>query len=107
MRRPYSLHPLHLSVKWIDAEREPRAAPNPTFPNGVDVDLTNGALVTCQTPLDYPAPRCGAYVIECERCGQRVIVTTAGRRDDPRSVRIACERISDGDGGRRRSAPVR
>ena len=84
----------HLHVEWVDAEREPRVAPNPAFPNGVDVDLTQGAMQSCQIALAYPARRCGAYEIECYRCGQRVGVRTAGRPDDPRSVRIACK-ISD------------
>jgi hypothetical protein len=41
--------------------------------------------------LPYPAKRIGHYRIECELCGLRVACTTAGRPDDPRSIRIACK----------------
>ena len=47
---------------------------------------------SCKTEICYPAPRCGEYRVECEECGQRFTVTTAGRLDDPRSLRIACLR---------------
>lgn len=99
-----------LTVEWVDAGREPRAAPNPNFPKGVDIDLTKGAPAICQTALPYPAPRCGAYVIECMRCDQRALVTTAGRPDDPRSIKLACRSRTDSQAGQRRSrrsAPVR
>ncbi len=79
-----------LTVTWLDAKREPRVAPNPLYPKGKDVDVSAGAARSCSTPLPYPAPRCGVYMIECEDCGLRVGVTTAGRADDPRSVKIAC-----------------
>jgi hypothetical protein len=46
--------------------------------------------------LPYPAPRCGKYLINCETCGQTIMVTTAGRRDDPRTVKIACELVKKG-----------
>jgi len=77
-------------IEWIDHKREPKHAPDPRYPNGVDVDLTGGAKVACLVELPYPARRCGMYVIGCETCGQRIVVTTAGRPDDPKSVTIAC-----------------
>lgn len=80
-----------LRVKWIDAGREPKCAPNPDYPNGVDLDVSNGAAKTCTAPLRYPALRCGHHVVECRVCKQRVHVTTAGRADDPKSVKIACK----------------
>lgn len=39
----------------------------------------------------HPAPRCGHMDIHCEDCGLRAIITVAGRRDDPRSVILACK----------------
>ena len=81
-----------LSVQWIDRGREPKVAPNPAYHDGIDLDLTDGAEEWCQTVLRYPAKRCGIYVIECAVCGLRVGVTTAGRPDDPRSVKLACKR---------------
>jgi hypothetical protein len=75
---------------WQDFGREPQIEPNPNFPNGVPVDVTHGAAMWCQTDLPYPAKRCGAYIVECISCGKTVLVTTAGRADDPVSVRLAC-----------------
>jgi hypothetical protein len=80
-------------VDWRDAGREPRCAPNPEYPNGIDRDCSGGASQTCSATLPYPARRCGSYFVECEICGIRVAVTTAGRPDDPRSVRIACREM--------------
>lgn len=79
-----------MKIHWIDREREPQCPPDPKFPQGVDVDISAGAPMTCVTDLPYPAPRCGFYSIKCEKCGESVLVTTAGRPDDPRSVKIAC-----------------
>lgn len=79
-----------LIVEWIDHGREPQCAPNPKYSAGVDVDISGGAERACTTKLPYPAQRCGAYVVTCEVCGTRVGVTTAGRPDDPRSVKVAC-----------------
>lgn len=78
-------------IDWLDAGSEPTQKPNPNFPEGIDLDLSAGAETTCSTPLPYPAKRIGAYVIECRACGRRVGCTTAGRPDDPRSVKLACK----------------
>lgn len=77
-------------ITWVDGEREPQCAPNPAYPKGIDVDMSYGAAQTCYTELPYPARRCGAYHIECGKCGQRIAVTTAGRPDDPRSLKVGC-----------------
>lgn len=79
-----------LSVEWIDGEREPQCAPDPRYPTGKDLDASRGEQDTCTTALPYPAKRCGIYVIRCAACGFSVGVTTAGRPDDPRSVKIPC-----------------
>ena len=79
-----------LSVEWKDSGREPQCAPNPAYPVGIDVDLSEGAE-SCSVALPYPAQRCGVYIVECDKCGKRVGVTTAGRPDDPRSVKVGCE----------------
>jgi hypothetical protein len=80
-------------IRWLDRGREPQCAPNPDYPKGKDIDASDGAAQTCYTELPYPAPRCGAYIVECEKCGIRVGITTAGRPDDPRSVKIACRKF--------------
>ena len=83
-----------MRVKWIDYEREPQCQPDPKFPTGVDIDASNGSAKTCTARLPYPAKRCGIYVVECVKCGKRVGATTAGRPDDPRSIKIACQEIA-------------
>lgn len=80
-------------IEWHDSGREPQVAPNPAYPNGIDLDLSPEGAHACTATLPYPAPRCGIYAIECRFCGIRVALTTAGRPDDPRSVRIPCKPI--------------
>ena len=79
-----------LTVKWIDAGKEPRCAPNPAYPSGIDVDMSLGAARTCTVALPYPARRIGRYEITCRKCGSKFACTTAGRPDDPRSAKVPC-----------------
>lgn len=83
-----------ISVKWIDHGREAQCAPNPAHPMGIDLDCSLVGAKSCTVTLPYPARRCGVYVVECAVCGQRNAVTTAGRTDDPRSVKIPCNLAS-------------
>lgn len=85
-----------MMVTWHDAGRDPQNPPNPAYPNGIDLDCSAGAQATCTEPLPYPAKRCGQYLVACATCGQRIVVTTAGRTDDPRSVKIACKLVKPG-----------
>jgi hypothetical protein len=78
-------------VKWVDLRKHPQCAPDPRFPNGVDLDVSDGRKPRCKAILPYPAKRIGNYIIECHLCGMRVACTTAGRPDDPRSITIACK----------------
>jgi hypothetical protein len=80
-----------VKVTFLDSGREPKCPSDPTFPNGKEVDLSGGSKITCTTALPYPAPRCGMLIVDCERCGLRVAITTAGRPDDPRSATLACK----------------
>ena len=52
-----------MKVDWIDGGREPQCPPNPSYPDGIDVDCSAGAAVTCTAQLPYPAPRCGYWAI--------------------------------------------
>lgn len=79
-----------MKVQWIDGEREPQCAPNPAYPNGIDIDVSGRADKTCTVALPYPAKRIGSYVVECPVCGARTGCTTAGRADDPKSIKVAC-----------------
>ena len=79
-----------LKVEWIDGKREPQCQPDQKYPDGMPIDMACGRLPSCFTDLPYPAARCGMYIVECDQCGQRVGIMTAGRPDDPRSVRVGC-----------------
>jgi hypothetical protein len=78
-------------IEWVDSGKEPREKPNPEFPNGIDINMAMGRSPSCKVMLPYPAPRCGYFYIECTMCGENILLTTAGRPDDPRSITIACD----------------
>ncbi len=79
------------TITWVDRGREPTCAPDPHYPQGIDVDMAADAVVRCKTALPYPARRCGYFVFKCRLCGLRGVITTAGRPDDPRSITVACK----------------
>ncbi len=81
----------NFDIKWVDGNREPQCKPNPAYPNGIDIDCSYSRSPICKSDLPYPAKRCGIYVVECLECGQIMVITTAGRLDDPRSVTLSCE----------------
>lgn len=78
-------------IRWHDSGREPQCAPNPAYPQGIDVNVSMGAIARCKTALPYPARRCGYYEVICKQCKLRIAITTAGRPDDPRSVILPCK----------------
>ena len=78
------------TIEWHDAGREPQCPPDPRYPDGIDIDGIAPGQDACKTDLPYPAKRCGAFIVTCAVCGIRVGITTAGRPDDPRSVRVPC-----------------
>jgi hypothetical protein len=80
-------------IQWIDRNLDPRYPPDPRYPLGIDLDLSDGAATACTATLPYPARRIGFYLIECKRCGRDALVTTAGRPDDPRSVKLRCIKL--------------
>jgi hypothetical protein len=85
----------HHKIEWIDSGREPQVAPNPEYPHGIDLNVIDATqpdeTPSCTITLPYPARRIGLYLIECSLCGAHVACTTAGRPDDPRSIRIPCK----------------
>ena len=83
---------IDFTVKWVDLGREPKCPPDPDYPSGIDIDMSEGAVNCCQTDLQYPAPRCGYHVVECNMCGSKAAITTAGRPDDPRSLKLPCRK---------------
>lgn len=80
-------------VSWIDRGREPQSPPDPKYPDGVDADASGGAAQTCKVMLPYPARRCGYHTVVCKVCGTSGVITTAGRPDDPRSIKVACKKL--------------
>lgn len=84
----------NLKFTWIDRGVEPKCAPDPAFPDGKDLDACvlapDSNTESCFTRLPYPAKRCGYYGLICSLCNQSVLITTAGRLDDPRSIRLPC-----------------
>ena len=81
-----------LQVEWVKTGGRAQVRANPEYPGGIDVDVSNGASFTCGAPLPYPAPSIGRWMVTCKACDMRVVVTAAGRPDDPRSIRIACKK---------------
>lgn len=79
-----------LTVTWIDHGHDHKAELDPMFPNGMNIDASFSSPHACAVDLPYPAQRCGLYVVNCTICGIRVGCTTAGRPDDPKSIKIAC-----------------
>jgi hypothetical protein len=78
-------------VDFVDRNVPPMGVPDPAYPDGIDLDTTRGAPVqSCKLMLPYPSGKCGMLVVYCMFCGSRVTVSTVGRRDDPRSVRLTC-----------------
>ena len=81
------------SVTFIDSGREPKCAPNPKYPNGMDVDAGDGGERTCSTDIPYPSPRCGLQLVTCLKCGYSIALTVAGRPDDPKRVTVPCRQL--------------
>lgn len=80
----------YFDVVWHDSGREPQCPSNPDYPDGIEIDVASREP-SCIVTLAYPARRCGFYEVRCRLCSYSAIVTTAGRRDDPRSVRLPCQ----------------
>lgn len=96
------------NIEWIDRGHPPRQQPNPHYPDGCNVDLTEGGEVKlpwpqtsetrvqhCTADLPYPSghENVGTWVIKCRRCGVSVGVTAASRPDDARQVKIPCKEM--------------
>lgn len=79
-------------IQWHDLETKSENPANPTYPNGIAIDAANGAILTCVVRFEYPAKGCGQYMVGCRICGATAIVTTAGRADDPTSIRLPCRK---------------
>lgn len=82
----------HHDIAFVPSGRGAARCPsNPAYPDGVALDAAGlDAPAWCVVELPYPAAECGYWLITCRLCGLQVAATAAGRRDDPRSVRLPC-----------------
>ena len=80
-----------MKIKWIDRGSFAKCPPNPSYPDGIDIDLTQNGEMGCFAKLPYPAKRLGLFIVTCSACGNNAAITTAGRPDDPRSIRLPCK----------------
>lgn len=67
-----------------------QCAPDPNYPAGKSIDISDGARPFCKIALPYPAPECGHFMVTCQACSLKVAITAAGRPDDPISVKLPC-----------------
>jgi hypothetical protein len=79
------------TVDWIDSHRKATEPADPTYPDGCAIDVALGAPQACRVELPYPAAHLGMWVVVCTKCGFAIALATAGRADDPRSVRVPCK----------------
>ena len=84
---------MNIRIQWFDSRREPQCPPDPRYPEGIDIDIGGGCLIA----LPYPAKRCGYYIVVCHDCHANAVITTAGRPDDPRSIRLPCRKRETDD----------
>lgn len=101
--------PGKFEIRWVKRGGPPQQPPNPDYPEGCHVDLTEHGQSTgkvkrttpapdtlaeqsCSTPLPYPTGKdeIGGWFVRCLTCDLKVFVTAASRPDDPCSVRVAC-----------------
>jgi len=68
-----------------------QCAPNPLYPKGIALDGSKPGQLSCTVTLPYPAPECGMWLVFCDQCPMSVMITAAGRIDDPVSVRVRCQ----------------
>lgn len=80
------------TIEFMPSGRGKAQCPSdPRYPKGIALDCSMGAGAPyCTVTLPYPAPECGVYIIICDHCTMKVVVTAAGRPDDPTSIKIPC-----------------
>jgi len=84
-----------MTVKFIPSGRgKAQCPPDPDYPNGVEVNLaTPSDTSRCRFDLPYPAPETGMFEVHCDHCGLTILVTAAGRPDDPTSITVPCKEM--------------
>lgn len=87
----------HHTVKFLSDGRRAQCAPNPAYPNGIEIDATQNGEAGCWVDLPYPAECVGKWYVECEACGGTTLITAAGRPDDPKRVKLPCKLPRSGE----------
>jgi hypothetical protein len=85
---------MSFTITWNGTGRQAQCPTNPNFPDGMDLTLIPPTFYmgqkTCKAELPYPAAEIGKHLVHCNVCGLDVVVTAAGRPDDPKSVTVVC-----------------
>lgn len=78
-------------IEFVPSGRgKARCPADPSYPNGKEIPPPPNARATCKVELPYPAPECGYFRVGCKICRNMVLITAAGRADDPVSVQMPC-----------------
>jgi hypothetical protein len=79
------------SIVFVPSGRgKAQCPPDPKYPEGCAIILARPGESSCTMLLQYPAPECGMWHAECARCPLSVMITAAGRPDDPLAVTVTC-----------------
>lgn len=73
--------------------RPPQCAPDPAYPDGMPVNMTRGGEKACSIDLVHPAPSTGYWLVTCDLCNLSILVTAAGRPDDPSVLTVPCKAL--------------
>lgn len=78
-----------ITITWLSRNRKAQVPPNPNYPDGIDID--SGRRPACRVELPYPAECVGLHYVACNDCKSNMMITAAGRPDDPKSVMLPCK----------------
>jgi len=78
-------------VQWTGTGRKAQHPPDRRFPHGVEIRTNSPGRPYCVVFPPYPAKEIGTWTISCQKCGLVIVVTAAGRPDDPNTVYLGCK----------------
>lgn len=85
-------------VEFVKSGRgKAQEPPDPRYPNGIFIP-GDPKIKNCKIELPYPAPECGYWLVKCNDCHALVMITAAGRIDDPIGFNMPCKRKEEKDG---------
>jgi hypothetical protein len=84
-------------VVFISAKRgKAKCQPDPNFPNGMIAEARIPGLAHCYVKIPYPSPEIGWVHIRCKECDVTMLLTVAGRADDPVAAAVTCDKDRQG-----------